>query len=185
MIRTRFLVCTFFLSMIVLSTSSLTFARERIATPGNAAQTEFDAALSRAKASNKALSVHFSATWCGICKIYDRLYDDPVAKPIFDKHQIMIKIDFEKTPGGRDLYERMDHNESVPAYTLYDPKGNWAANSNATTRKTGNIGFPMDDDEVAHYEKSLRAAFTGASTQEIKTILARAKAIYEEKRAKQ
>ncbi len=63
------------------------------------------------------------------------LYADPVAKVIFDKHQIMTKIDFEKTPGGRDLYEKLEHNESAPAYTYYDLRGQWAANSNSYRKR--------------------------------------------------
>jgi thiol-disulfide isomerase/thioredoxin len=157
-------------------------ARERIATPGDAAQKQFEAASTQAQASQKALVVHFTATWCGICKLYDALYADPEAKAIFDKYQIVTKVDFEKTPGGRELYEKFEHNESVPAYTYYDPRGKWAASSNATTRKTGNIGYPMNADELVHYEKSLRAALTAASDDEIKGILTRAKAIYSAKR---
>jgi thiol-disulfide isomerase/thioredoxin len=162
---------------------SLATARERIATPGDAAQKQFEAASAQAQASQKALVVHFTATWCGICKLYDALYADPAAKAIFDKHQVITKVDFEKTPGGRDLYEQLDHNESVPAYTYYDRQGKWAANSNATTRKAGNIGYPMNANELVHYEKSLRAALTNASDEEVKTVLSRAQAIYSAKQS--
>lgn len=158
-------------------------ARERIATPGDVAQKQFEAASADAQSSQKALAVHFTATWCGICKLYDALYADPAAKAIFDKHQVITKIDFEKTPGGRELYEKFEHNESVPAYTYYDPRGKWAASSNATTRKAGNIGYPMNANELQHYEKSLRAALTNASEDEIKTIMSRVKAIYSAKQS--
>lgn len=172
----RTFICCITICLACICT--LATARERIATPGDAAQKQFEAASAQAQASQKALVVHFTATWCGICKLYDSLYVDPAAKAIFDKHQIVTKVDFEKTPGGRDLYEKFEHNESVPAYTYYDPKGKWAANSNAKTRKTGNIGYPMNSEELFHYEKSLRAALTNASEDEIKVVLSRAKAIY-------
>jgi thiol-disulfide isomerase/thioredoxin len=180
---------TFAINFMYCVAISLTFicmtasARERIATPGDVAQKQFEAASAAAQSSQKALAVHFTATWCGICKLYDALYVDPAAKAIFDKHQIITKIDFEKTPGGRELYEKFEHNESVPAYSYYDPRGKWVASSNATTRTTGNIGYPMNANELAHYEKSILAALTNASDDEIKTIMSRVKAIYSAKQS--
>jgi thiol-disulfide isomerase/thioredoxin len=176
-------IFTYCVMIILACICTLATARERIVTPGDVAQKQFEAASVKAQSSQKALVVHFTATWCGICKLYEALYADPAAKAIFEKHQVITKIDFEKTPGGRDLYEKLEHNESVPAYTYYDLRGQWAANSNATTRKTGNIGYPMNADELVHYEKSLRAALTSASDDEIKTILSRVKAIYSAKQS--
>ena len=49
-------------------------------------------AKAKASAEQKAIFLHFGASWCGWCKRLDTFQDRPDIKPVFDKYFIPVKL---------------------------------------------------------------------------------------------
>jgi hypothetical protein len=64
----------------------------------------FNLLLNRSRLENKKLFLVFSFQGCSICRIFDKYHIDSIVNGILSPHFIIRKIDYYKTPGGRELY---------------------------------------------------------------------------------
>ena len=85
-------------------------------------------AKAQAKAEQKSILLVFGASWCPDCDVLDSFFGAPQAKPIIDKHFVIVHLNvFEEngenpgrnTPGGenvdRQVWRRFSCGNGEPA----------------------------------------------------------------------
>lgn len=170
------------------ATKVLAFLKEHEA-PHLVAAEVLKAGSERATASNRRLLVHFGAPWCPWChKLDDWLASDEVA-PLLAKDYVELKIDQDRMEGGKQIEATlgMPADAGIPWFAIFDPATGKAllnAQGEPVTSQgeKGNIGFPAEDDEIAHFMKMVeatRSRLTDADLQALKdSLLQSAKRIH-------
>ena len=122
-------------------------------------------ASKQAKAEGKNVLVMFHASWCTWChRMDDWLTKNDqgkmVAKSLVIVHITVMEDEKHKAdenPGGAELLEKLGGAKTgIPFFAILTPEGKMIANSNPNTDKPGNIGFPVEKDEIAHFIKMLK-----------------------------
>ncbi|MCB0824783.1 MAG: thioredoxin family protein [Armatimonadetes bacterium] len=123
------------------------------------------AANKQAKAEGKNVMVMFHASWCTWChRMDDWLTKNEqgkmVAKSVVIVHITVLEDEKHKAdenPGGAELLEKLGGAKTgIPFFAILTPEGKMLANSNPNEDKPGNIGFPVEKDEIAHFIKMLK-----------------------------
>ncbi|QDT37659.1 thioredoxin family protein [Stratiformator vulcanicus] len=122
-------------------------------------------AVSKAKAEDKRIFLHESATWCGPCLLLSRFYDKH--KKIFDKHFVHVVIDDRWKGSGEVMDSLRETRRGIPWIAILDQDRQVLATSDGPD---GNIGFPAGDDGVHHFLEMLRRSAPGMSEADLKTI---------------
>ena len=147
------------------------------------AQTLLDEAVAKAKAEKKQVLVHFGAPWCGWCHRMEDWMARPEVAAILAKDFFDLKIDVDRTVGGKELNSKMAGASSgIPWFAIVECCGKVVADSNAP--EGGNIGFPYQNKEIAHFEAMLRKAAVNMTPQDIATLKASLHAVREADEAK-
>ncbi len=122
-------------------------------------------ASAEAKAQNKNVLVKFSASWCGWChRLDDFLNKTEAGKLVKDQFVVVTIIVLEsadhksdENPGGAELLAKLGGAESgIPYFATMTPAGKTILTSNPNKDKPGNIGFPVEDFEIAHFMTILK-----------------------------
>ncbi len=66
---------------------------------------DLDAAIALAKQENKYVFVDTYASWCGPCKVMDRVFEESEVSNYFNANFINVKIDMEGPQGDKMLYD--------------------------------------------------------------------------------
>ncbi len=122
-------------------------------------------ALGRAKKESKKAFVYFSAPWCGWChRLEEYLYRREIAA-IFNQVYTPVKIDVDRMTGGKALKAKLSGsaNGGIPFFVVLEPDGTKVADSNGAK---GNIGFPVEPHEIAHFMKVVRQTAPGLSAEQ-------------------
>jgi thiol-disulfide isomerase/thioredoxin len=133
------------------------------------AEETFQKALVALKAGGKLGWVEFRADWCGWCKKMEKFFGEGDTAAVLKKYYLMIPIDYEKAAGAPQLSARLGEkgNEGLPWFAVVDAGGKPLATSEGPK---GNIGFPGNDVENAHFLSVLRATAKGITPGELSLI---------------
>jgi thiol-disulfide isomerase/thioredoxin len=150
----------------------LEFLTQHQAPPLDAGEV-WTAALARAKSQEKRVFLHFGAPWCGWCRKLEAWMAKPEIETIVGKDFIDVKIDVDRTVGGKDLMARFrGKGASIPWFALVDADGRVIADSG---RGDDNLGFPSTAAEIDAFASMLekaRAKITPADVETLKRSLA-------------
>jgi thiol:disulfide interchange protein len=105
------------------------------------------AAEDQAAKEGKAVFLEFHASWCIWCKRLNEMLNDPLVKPIWDRHFVTLEIDSMErankaqleNSGWEDLMREYNAtNAGLPYFVFLDPKGTVLGDS----RDPENMGYP-------------------------------------------
>lgn len=130
-----------------------------------------DDGLARAARDGKRVLLHFGAPWCGWChRLEDWMARDDV-RPILDRDFVDVKIDLDRTIGGKDVLTRYNPGGGggIPWFAMLDAKGEALTTSNGPK---GNIGFPAQPEEIEHFLGMLKIATRSMTPAQLDVIRA-------------
>lgn len=126
-----------------------TFLDMWIPTPQNALH-RLAAALKQATAQDKRVFLHFSAPWCGWCRELERFLAEAEVSAIMARDYVDLEIDVDRMAEGKDVERMFRYAEGggIPWFAVVGAHGNIQATSDGPD---GNIGFPVESNEIAHF----------------------------------
>jgi hypothetical protein len=150
-----------------------------VASSVSAATPSAEQVISQAKAKatteQKAIFVHFGASWCIWCKRLDAFLDRPDIKPVFEKYFVPVKLVVQESeknkglenPGADALLKDFGGPTGLPYSAFLDTKGALIVNSKLHGE---NIGYPAQPAEIGHFIQMMKEAAPKMSESDLKTI---------------
>ncbi|CAG0993063.1 hypothetical protein PHYC_02405 [Phycisphaerales bacterium] len=131
----------------------LVFLQESAAMPR--AEDVLARAKSEAAREGKVVFLHFGAPWCGWCHRLENWMARPEIAAVLGKEFVDCKIDEDRMVGGKDLEKKFNpKGGGIPWIAFVDGEGKVLATSDEPGK--GNIGFPAQPNEIAHFEAMLK-----------------------------
>ena len=76
--------------------------------------------------------------------------------PVLAKEFVPLKLDFDRAKGAKEIEKRyIEKEQGLPWFAFLDGDGKAVAHS---TGPKGNVGFPAEPDEIAHFKTMLDTA---------------------------
>jgi thioredoxin-related protein len=155
-----------FLSILAIMAFSCNRHEKGTAIISNTADTTtgpelFSTLINQSRETYKNIFMVFGFESCGWCRLFDKYHHDPAVKAILNTYFIIAKIDYDKTPGGKELYREYG-SEGFPSWTIMDSTKRVLINSNApipgVVDERYNIGYPYGTDKIKYYLYALKTA---------------------------
>jgi hypothetical protein len=134
----------------------------------------FDLLLDSSKIERKNLFLLFTFKGCGICLIFDKYHSDTIVNEILSNYIIIKKIDYYRTPGGKELYARYG-KIGFPSWTIIDSTKLVIIDSGNLKGREGNIGFPNSDKDREYYIMAIKKAAPSITKKEIDILIKKLK----------
>ena len=124
--------------------------------PKPSAQELLSAAAKTAKAQNKTIMVHFSASWCGWCKRLDAFLNAPEVGKLMADNYVLLELVVQETrekkalenPGAAEVMKEMGAADAgLPYYFFLDKDGKKIGDS-LVMPGGKNIGHPANAEEI-------------------------------------
>jgi thiol-disulfide isomerase/thioredoxin len=133
------------------------------------------AGFAAAKAGQKMVFLHFGAPWCGWCHRLEDWMARPEIAALLAKDFVAVKIDNDRMSGGKYLYEAQfaavgSKSTGIPWFLFSAADGTILATSDAP--KGGNVGFPYQRDEVAHFADMLGKVRMNLTAADVEALAA-------------
>jgi hypothetical protein len=105
----------------------------------------------------------------------------PKVAPLFAKDWVDVMIDTDRMTGGKELMERLkrDRDGGLPWLVVLDAEGAELITSNVlvtgqdgSERPAGNIGAPVQPEEIAHFLVMLQRTRQHLTDEELETLAA-------------
>ncbi len=147
-----------------------------VSAPAPASQV-LNAATRTAKATNKNILLHYSASWCGWCKRLNATLESPDLNKLFTNHFVLVSLDvmesgdkkaLENPGAAKHLADMGGAKSGLPFTVFLDKNGKKIADTNVLPGNT-NIGYPAAPVEIAAFGKLLaKAAPRMSATERVK-----------------
>ena len=159
--------------ILVLALFSVTALVANAETP--AADKVMATAEAKASGEQKAVFLHFGASWCVWCRRLDAFLDRPDIKPVFEKYFVPVKLVVQESdknkalenPGADKLMEKLGGPAGLPYFAFLDSKGQTIANSKLNGN---NIGYPGEPGEIDYFVQIMKKAAPKMSEGDLKII---------------
>jgi len=89
------------------------------------AEADLAAAIKRAKATRKLVLIDFGGNWCGDCRVFAGMIEQPDLKAFVDKHYVVVTVDVGRYTRNMQIPARygLDRLQGVPSFLVVDTKG--------------------------------------------------------------
>jgi thiol-disulfide isomerase/thioredoxin len=130
-----------------------------------------DEGLAAARAGKKQVFLHFGAPWCGWCHRLEDWSVRPDVAPILAKDFVDVKIDQDRTIGGKDVLKKFnpENRGGIPWFVILDADGKAVITSDGPG---GNIGYPAKDEEIDHFIAMMQKSARAMTRDDISTLRA-------------
>jgi len=129
--------------------------------------------ISKSRAENKNIFLVFAFEKCGWCKIFEKYHNDPVVAEILSRYIIVSMIDYDKTPDGKELYQKYG-SAGFPSWVILDKNARVILTSEAPMRgvkdRKYNIGYPVGEHEMAYYIHAVKTSSPLITSSECKLL---------------
>jgi hypothetical protein len=153
--------------MVFLAASTSGFAADaRKDYPPTAARDALEAACKQAAAESKRVFVKSGFPECGWCRVFDRYHALPEVQAILGKHYVIVSIDTKYMPDGAAVFGKYAQ-PGAPSWVILTPERKVLGDSYGPG---GNVGYPLEPSETAHYQAALRKATPALSDEDLKRL---------------
>jgi uncharacterized protein (TIGR03067 family) len=128
------------------------------------------AALAKAGKTERKVFLHFGAPWCGWCLRLDAWLQRPEVAKILGEDYLEVKIDQDRMTNAKEVLARYnkDQKGGIPWFVVLDAKGKALVTSDGSK---GNIGFPAEKDEIAHFVTMLNTTKKRITDKQIEELV--------------
>jgi thiol-disulfide isomerase/thioredoxin len=151
--------------------------------PEPSAESVLTAAQTQAQQQHKNILVTFDASWCGNCRLFDRMLADPIIGPLMSKSFVHVNLTtgerpgdtrHSNTPGGLAYEDALGgQNAGWPYLAMLDPTGKLLVDSfrpDHGKQHADNIGYPATPPEIAWFVHMLQVAAPNLTAAELTTV---------------